>query len=249
MSTLQTLSRGLTVLELVSRSPDGLAIAEIARQLGVHRAIAYRLVTTLEEHMLVARGDDGRILIGSGVVALAGRYQPQLRMAAQPVLVSLAEASGATAFLCVAQGDECVAVEVAEPEQPMLKVSYRAGTRHPISRGAAGLAIAMQRPPQSSDSAALTAARNQGYALTRGQLQEGAIGLAAPLMHGNHQLAGDTPPSSQMHGIYMYANPTHGAQIPGVRACIGVVAMQALDTETAATEVLRHRDRLLSAIG
>lgn len=244
MSTLQTLSRGLTVLELVSRSPDGLAIAEIARQLGVHRAIAYRLVTTLEEHMLVARGDDGRILIGSGVVALAGRYQPQLRMAAQPVLASLAEASGATAFLCVAQGDECVAVEVAEPEQPILKVSYRAGTRHPISRGAAGLAIAMQRPPQSSDSAALTAARSQGYALTRGQLQEGAIGLAAPLMHGDYQ-----PPSSQMHDINIYAYPTHGSQIPGVRACVGVVAMQALDTETAATEVLRHRDRLLAAIG
>lgn len=248
MSTLQTLSRGLTVLELVSRSPDGLAIAEIARQLGVHRAIAYRLVTTLEEHMLVARGDDGRILIGGGVVALAGRYQPQLRMAAQPVLASLAEASGATAFLCIAQGDECVAVEVAEPEQPMLKVSYRAGARHPISRGAAGLAIAMQRPPLNSDSAELTAARSQGYALTRGQLQEGAIGLAAPLTHGRQHSVGYQPPNSQTDDIHIYANPSHGSQIPGVLACIGVVAMQVLDIETAATEVLHHRDRLLAAV-
>ncbi|MBV6650857.1 MAG: helix-turn-helix domain-containing protein, partial [Hoeflea sp.] len=116
MSTLQTLSRGLQVLEIVSRSSTGLSIAEIAQVLGVHRAIAYRLVSTLEEHLLVVRDGEGRIGIGGGVVALSERYQPQLRAAAQPVLRSLAEASGGTAFLCIAQGDECVASEVAEPE-------------------------------------------------------------------------------------------------------------------------------------
>ncbi|MEM5474080.1 helix-turn-helix domain-containing protein [Hoeflea sp. AS60] len=223
MSTLQTLSRGIHVLEVVARSANGLLIAEIAQALGVHRAIAYRLVSTLEEHLLVSRDQDGRISIGGGVVALSEKYQPQLRAAAMPVLRSLAEMSGRTAFLCIAQGDECVAIEVAEPEEPLLKVSYRVGSRHPVTSGAAGLAIAMQRPPSRSDSDELQTARKNGFALTRGQLQEGAIGIAAPLAHSGRS---------------------------GIRAeaCIGVVAMHALDTEAAAAAVLSHRDRLLAAL-
>ena len=90
MSTLQTLSRGLQVLEIISRSGTGMSIADIARALGVHRAIAYRLVTTLEEHLLVARDSEGRIRLGGGIVALAQKYQPQLRAAALPVLRTLA---------------------------------------------------------------------------------------------------------------------------------------------------------------
>ncbi|GAB5461919.1 IclR family transcriptional regulator [Hoeflea alexandrii] len=223
MSTLQTLSRGLQVLEIVSRSSTGLSIAEIAQVLGVHRAIAYRLVSTLEEHLLVVRDGEGRIGIGGGVVALSERYQPQLRAAAQPVLRSLAEASGGTAFLCIAQGDECVAIEVAEPETPFLKVSYRVGSRHPVSRGAAGLAIAMQRAPRRTDTEDLQAARRDGFALTHGQLQQGAIGVAAPLAR-----TGRTGLSAE--------------------ACIGVVALHALDTEQAASAVLQHRDRLLAAL-
>ncbi|WP_375590643.1 helix-turn-helix domain-containing protein [Hoeflea alexandrii] len=223
MSTLQTLSRGLQVLEIVSRSSTGLSIAEIAQVLGVHRAIAYRLASTLEEHLLVVRDAEGRIGIGGGVVALSERYQPQLRAAAQPVLRSLAEASGGTAFLCIAQGDECVAIEVAEPETPFLKVSYRVGSRHPVSRGAAGLAIAMQRAPRRTDTEDLQAARRDGFALTHGQLQQGAIGVAAPLARTDRT------------GL-------------SAEACIGVVALHALNTEQAASAVLQHRDRLLAAL-
>lgn len=224
MSTLQTLSRGIQVLELVARSPSGLQIADIAQALGVHRAIAYRLVATLEEHLLVIRDTEGRIQIGGGIVALSDRYQPQLRAKAIPVLHSLAEASGGTAFLCIGQGDECVAIEVAEPETPLLKVSYRVGSRHPVTRGAAGLAIAMQRPPRPGDSEDLQTARQNGFALTHGQLQQGAIGVAAPLARSGHT------------GL-------------GTEACIGVVAMHALDTDLATTALLTHRDRLLAELG
>ncbi|OCW59231.1 IclR family transcriptional regulator [Hoeflea olei] len=223
MSSLQTLSRGLHVLDIISRAPSGLAIAEIARELGVHRAIAYRLVATLEEHLMVARDADGRIRLGAGVVALGGNYRPQLRAACRPVLRALAHDTAATAFLCIAEGEDCVVVEVAEPDQPMLKVSYRVGSRHPVSRGAAGLAIAMQRPPAKDEPADLAEARRDGFAVTKGQLQEGAIGVAAPLARS-------------------------GERVAGAEACIGVVAMHALDTDKATAALLRHRDRLIAAI-
>ncbi len=61
MSTLQTLDRGLRALDVVAQSAAGISVADLARELDVHRAICYRIVATLEAHGLVARTADGRI--------------------------------------------------------------------------------------------------------------------------------------------------------------------------------------------
>ncbi|MDF0750035.1 helix-turn-helix domain-containing protein [Marinobacter sp. 71-i] len=220
MSSLQTLSRGLTALELVAQKENGLAIAELAEALGVHRAIVYRLVTTLEGHGLVTRGRDGRICLGGGVVALASRVEPQLRAMARPLLQELAERTRATAFLCVGHGDECVAVEVAEPETLLLRVSYRVGSRHPLERGAAGIAVAALRPERPDDSEALRQARRDGYSITRGQLQAGAVGVAAPLVY---------PVDSHFR----------------FEGCVGVVALQDLDVEAATAATVDCARRLV----
>lgn len=207
--SLQTLARGLRVLEIVAEKEEGLSIAEIAEALDVHRAIVYRLVSTLEEHLLVSRSRSGRISLGGGIVALASRVEPQLRARVRPHLQDLAERTGATAFFCVGHGSECVAVQVAEPEEMLLGVSYRVGSRHPLSRGAAGLAIAALRPEQADDPDAVKAARRDGYAVTRGELQAGAVGVAAPIR---------APQGADLH----------------LEACVGVVALQDLDIARAA---------------
>lgn len=211
--SLQTLSRGLAVLERIAEKEDGMTIAAIAEALGVHRAIAYRLVATLEEHLLVARGKGGRITLGGGILALAARVEPQLRARARRLLQDLAEHTRATAFFCIGHGPECVAIQVAEPEGMLLGVSYRVGSRHPLTRGAAGLAIAALRPERPDEPEALRAVRRDGYAVTRGELQAGAIGVAAPI------------------------RTAAGA---GFRfeACVGVVALQDLDIERAAAASL-----------
>ena len=54
-TTLQTLDRGLAVLATLADAPLGLKPAELAQRLDVHKAIAYRLVATLETHGLVRR--------------------------------------------------------------------------------------------------------------------------------------------------------------------------------------------------
>jgi len=46
----------------------------------------------------------------------------------------------------------------------------------------AGIAIASIRPPKADDSETLRQARIDGYCVTRGQLQAGAVGVAAPLL-------------------------------------------------------------------
>ncbi|EWH00488.1 IclR family transcriptional regulator, partial [Halomonas sp. BC04] len=146
-TTLQTLDRGLSALELIAEHSEGITIAELARQLDVHRAIAYRLVATLESHSLITRTAEGPIRLGAGIALLASRFEPQLRAVAQPLLQALAKATRATAFISVAQGEECVVLMVAEPDEGLLRVGYRVGSRHPLSQGAAGIAILAGRRP------------------------------------------------------------------------------------------------------
>ena len=59
---------------------------------------------------------------------------------------------------------------MVEPSWTDYHVSYRIGSRHPLRQGAAGKAILLGRDPGSA-----------AYAVTEGELQAGARGLAAPV--------------------------------------------------------------------
>lgn len=181
--TLQTLDRGLQVIHMLSCHDKGMTIAAVADELGVHRAIAYRLAATLEAHGMVTRVD-GQLRLGVGLLSLAARFEPHLRSIAQPLLQSLAETTRAAAFISMPQGADCVAVMVAEPESSVLRVAYRVGSRHPLTRGAAGIAILAARRESASDSDEVRQARAAGVSITRGQLQHGAIGVASAVRTG-----------------------------------------------------------------
>ncbi|MCK8783300.1 helix-turn-helix domain-containing protein [Roseomonas sp. NAR14] len=218
-NTLQTLDRGLQALDLISRQPDGVTVAVLATQLAVHRAIAYRLATTLEQHGLIARDASGLLRLGAGLLTLAARFEPQLRALSLPLLQTLARGAGAAAFVSVARGDECVAIAVAEPEDGLLRVAYRVGSRHPLSRGAAGIAILAGRKARAEDPPAVREARLRGVSVTQGELQRGAIGVASPVS---------------------------GA--PGIEASLGIVALEDLDVEAATGRVVEAARRLERAL-
>lgn len=167
--TAQTLDRGLTVLQLVSAAPSGLTISALAEALGVSRAVVYRLVATLQARDFVTRGADARVRLGLGVTRLQLAVRPVLAAAAGPVLRALADRVGATAHLSIAEGEQALALVVVEPTWTDLHVSYRVGSRHPLTRGAAGRAILEARQGAV------------GPVLTSGELQQGAHGLAAPV--------------------------------------------------------------------
>ncbi|CRK50799.1 IclR family transcriptional regulator [Rhodococcus sp. RD6.2] len=214
MSTLQTLDRGLRALDVIARSSDGITVADLARELDVHRAICYRIVATLEAHALVTRTEDGRLRLGVAIPVLASRFEPQLARDARPLLQSLADTTGATAFVSAAQGSNCVVIMVAEPEGALLRVGYRVGSSHPLDTGAAGIAILALRPEQPGDPESVRVARRDGYSLTRGQLEHGAVGIAT--------------------GVALPATVT-----AGLERSVGVVAIDGLDTAQAADAVMR----------
>ncbi len=167
--TSQTLDRGLRVLKVLADSPEGLTVTELSGRLAVNRTVVYRLISTLEQHGLVRRDARSRLYVGLGVLQLASAVQPLLRDLAMPVLRTLAEAIGSTAHLTVADGDEALALAVVEPTWTDFHVAYRVGARHPLSQGAAGKAITLLDGSEST------------YAVTSGELQSGARGLAAPV--------------------------------------------------------------------
>ncbi|WP_197321429.1 IclR family transcriptional regulator [Saccharomonospora sp. NB11] len=216
MSTLQTLDRGLRALDIISQSPTGITVAELASELGVHRAICYRIVATLEAHSLVARTDSGRLRLGVGAAVLLSRFEPQFLHGARPVLTELADRTHATAFVAAAEGSECVVLMVAEPSDAVFRVGYRVGSRHPLHRGASGIAILAMRPPDDRDPEPVRRARRDGYSITTGELERGAVGVSA--------------------GI-----PSHGGSL---ERSVGVVALEGLDTDKASGAVVDAAQRL-----
>lgn len=170
--TSQTMDRGLAVITLLAEPEHagGLTVTEIASRLGVGRPVVYRLVASLARRDIVIRRIDGRISLGVGLIHLANAVWPGLRDVASPVLRELAETTGLTAHLTVADGREALAIAVVEPRWTGLHVSYRQGTRHPLDLGAAGRAILAGRTG------------DPGWVTTHAELQPGAHGLAAPVL-------------------------------------------------------------------
>jgi hypothetical protein len=163
-----TLDRGLALLQAVADAEtDAPTISDLATVIGASRAAVYRLLVPLQARGLVRR-DGSRVRLGLGLLQLAASVAPQLRAAALPALRSLAEQIGATAHLTVADGDEAQAIAVVEPSWTAYHMAYRAGTRHSLTRGAAGRAIDL--PPAES------------WISSTGELQTAAHGLAAPVL-------------------------------------------------------------------
>jgi DNA-binding IclR family transcriptional regulator len=163
-----TLERGLAVLQAVADSEsEAPTISDLAVAVGASRAAVYRLLVPLVERGLVRR-EGSRVRLGLGMLRLAARVLPQLRMVATPVLRGLAEEVGATAHLTVADGDVAQAVAVVEPSWTAYHVAYRVGARHALNKGAAGRAITLARG-------------GPAWVGSTGELEAGAFGIAAPV--------------------------------------------------------------------
>ena len=178
----QTLDRGIRILEHLAAVAAPQPIAEIATALGLHRSIAYRLVRTLEDHQLVDRDAAGHYRLGLGMAGLARGVRADLQTAALPRLTALVAELGMTAFLVVRAGEEAVTVASVEPHDSAAHVVYRPGTRHPVGRGAPGLALLMPEPPTPDDREALAEARRTGWASSHGEVIPGMRSIAAPVL-------------------------------------------------------------------
>ena len=140
----QTLHRGLALLEMIAETP--LSLPDVVRLSGLHRSVVYRLLRTLEDHRLVERGADDHYRGGLGLVGLARNLTQDLGAATVAELTSLADDLGMTAFVVLRDGDEALTLFTVAPSTAAAHVTYRPGSRHPVVRGAPGLALLAGAP-------------------------------------------------------------------------------------------------------
>jgi len=177
----QTLARGLSALQLVAEAKSGLTIQQVADRLGVHRTIAYRLLSTLASYRLVAKGEDGRFRSASGLATLGASFDNNIRQLSQPTLRDLADELGTTVSLLIAEGDQQVAIAVIIPTRVSYQLSFHEGSRYPLDRGAAGIALLASQPPQPGERELVTKARERGWVITHGEIEPNTYGLAVPV--------------------------------------------------------------------
>jgi DNA-binding IclR family transcriptional regulator len=177
----QTLARGLTALQLVADAPAGLTVQQVADGVGVHRTIAYRLLTTLAQFRFVARGEDGRYRPAAGLAVLGASFDRNVRQLSVPILRELADDLGTTVSLLVAEGDQQVAIAVIVPTQVAYQLAFHEGSRYPLDRGAAGIALLASMPARPDERDLVAHARRQGWVVTHGEIEPNTYGLAVPV--------------------------------------------------------------------
>ena len=203
--TVGALLHGLAVLDMFSWDRPVVGVADVSRQLGVHRSTASRLAATLATAgYLEPAGEQGRYRLAAklallGELAAAGN---ELRQAALPPLRELVSNLGETGHLGILDGTEAVTVAVVDGWQTVRMHSW-VGKRSPAhcsSMGKAllaGLAIddfAARYPDSvllamtantitSRDELemCLAEARERGYATDREELEPHLCCVAAPV--------------------------------------------------------------------
>ena len=143
----QTLSRGLTALELIGSADAPLSVADLCAQLGIHRSMAYRLVKTLEQRGFVYRDASGGLVLGTKIATLARSVAKGLQEAAAPELAAIAAELEMTAMLVTFDGESAVTLSTAEPQKIGTTVARKPGSRHSIDRGAPGRVLRSQVDP------------------------------------------------------------------------------------------------------
>jgi len=196
--------------------------AEVARELGVHRSTALRLLATLERHGLVERDQrTAKYRLGGRLVQLASavRGEADLRLAARPVCEALARTVGETVTLDVLDGDEIVPVEQALGSTSVVSVNWL-GTRSPAHCAASGKVILAFGPEEvrvrflarplerrtphtlagrAELQAQLDGARATGYARTDEELEVGLSAIAAPVRVPGGEVVGAIDVSGPAH--------------------------------------------------
>jgi len=226
---IRSVDRAVAILDLLAL--DGWrAGAEVARELGVHRSTALRLLGTLERHALVERDPrTAKYRLGRRLPQLARVVSGELdlRHVARPVCEALAASSGETVTLDVLDGDEIVPIEQSTGSTAFVSVNWL-GRRTPVHCTASGKVIlafaadslrqrVLARPlvpmtPRSISDVAelekqLAAAREGGFARTFEELEVGLDAIAAPVFSTDGEVVAAIDVSGPAHRLQAGGGP------------------------------------------
>lgn len=205
MRVTDSAERVVSALEALASAPEGLGVSEVASALDVHKATASRLLGTLAGRGLVERDPTTRrYVLGSRLVSLAGAAVARLPVVSQAraELEHLTRLTAETSNLAVMDRFHVVYVDQATPPQAVVMASW-VGRRSPAHASSSGkvllafgdeaareavLARRLERltPRTITDRTRLRSlleeVRRSGYAVSVGELEDGLVTIAAPVV-------------------------------------------------------------------
>lgn len=143
-TTVQSLDRAFLLIELLSRYPQGVSLAEISSNSGLAKATVSRLLATLIQNSYVVQNPDSKkyrltmrmFEIGSRVVGGAN-----LLSIAKPYLETLSSITGDAVHLVSRVNDEVVYLYKEEASTSVVRRSSCVGLRNPMYCVGVGKAI------------------------------------------------------------------------------------------------------------
>jgi DNA-binding IclR family transcriptional regulator len=220
---VRSVERAIAILDFLAQGGWRTG-ADVARELGVHRSTALRLLGTLERHALVERDQrTARYRLGRRLPQLASVVTGELdlRYVARPVCEQLATAAGETATLDVLIGDVIVPIEQATASTSVMSVNWL-GRRTPVHCTASGKAITAFGPAEVRErlldlpldrvtphtitdrpelEAQLEEVRRAGVARTHEELEVGLDAIAAPVFGAEGEVVAALDVSGPSHRL------------------------------------------------
>ncbi|MBK8021022.1 MAG: IclR family transcriptional regulator [Chloroflexi bacterium] len=208
MTEIQSLARGLKILNLLAASEDSVGITEIAAYLGMDKSSISRVMQTLASYGYAEQDSfTRRYRLGPQVVVLGQTLleRTPLRDHARPYLQQLVDRTGECAHLGVLAQGQVLYLDQVE-SSATLRVNTRIGTLAPLHCTALGktlLSVTQVEPPQ--ELAAFTTrtitnrealrlhldqARRQGYAVDDEEYNYDVRCVAAPVFDHAKKVVG-----------------------------------------------------------
>jgi IclR family KDG regulon transcriptional repressor len=208
LTEIQSLARGLQVLDILESSSEGIGITQIAERLNIDKSSASRILKTLANYGYADQSDSTRrYRLGPRVVQLGQNLlkKTPLRDEARPFLGRLVQRTNECAHLAVLSNAHAFYLDLVE-SSASLRVSAGIGTMAPLHCTALGkvlLAFNDEPVPRELDKYTprtitdaetlrvhLEQARRQGYAVDDEEYEYGVRCVAAPIYDVNKDLVG-----------------------------------------------------------
>ena len=156
-------------------------LAGVVRGTGLARPTAYRLLSALEAHGLVAR-EDGRYGLGLRLLSWGGGAGgPDLIWAAAPALAALRDRTGESTQLYVREGDHRVCVASVERTGGGLKDAVPVGAVLPLGQGSGGKVLLAWSGADEAGTAEMREVRSRGWAESVAERESGVASVSAPV--------------------------------------------------------------------
>ncbi len=138
--TIQSLDRGLKILNILGKSEKPLSLNEITAHFDIDRSSIFRLLGTLVQNNFVYQDSETKkYMLGFKIMELSGAFgeQTKIEKFLRPVLKYVSEKTMMNTHLAVLDGLEVVFIAVEQPRQN-LSMHISVGTREPAFATALG---------------------------------------------------------------------------------------------------------------